>query len=270
MIGSVTTHLGAIVGARNQTVVLDLAKEVEVVGKIIIIAEEVKFGADSVYLELGATGVEDVEVFSKSDPFLNISKSLGEGRWSRVYSTEHISNNLNPVWRGFEIPVSVLCDGDFFRHLKLEICELYAVDHEGSGMHKYIGTVDTNLNDILQSAGTPFPFLNMDKTLKRGYKDSGKLVVREARLIKEFSFLQYLQGNCPISLMVAIDFTASNGEASDPSSLHYVRSGSMNVYERAITAVGEILLDYDSDKKVPLWGFGAAPFLGESTSYCFP
>lgn len=39
---------------------------------------------------------------------------------------------------------------------------------------------------------------------------------------KRVSFLDYIFGGCEIDLQVAIDFTASNGEITKPSSLHYM------------------------------------------------
>jgi hypothetical protein len=60
-----------------------------------------------------------------------------------------------------------------------------------------------------------------------------------------------------IQLMVAIDFTASNGNPNLPSSLHHVRGSELNPYEQALSTVGEILLPYDSDQRVPMYGFGA-------------
>lgn len=59
--------------------------------------------------------------------------------------------------------------------------------------------------------------------------------------------------------MVAIDFTASNGDPRLPSSLHYIGGPGArpNPYEQALTAIGEIILPYDSDQLVPLYGFGA-------------
>ena len=38
---------------------------------------------------------------------------------------------------------------------------------------------------------------------------------------KRYSFLDYVFGGCEISLSIAIDFTLSNGDPSDPESLHY-------------------------------------------------
>lgn len=61
------------------------------------------------------------------------------------------------------------------------------------------------------------------------------------------------QLNCTI----AIDFTASNGAPTQPSSLHYIHPHFPNQYHRALTAVGEIIQDYDSDKLFPVLGFGA-------------
>ncbi|KAK7804492.1 hypothetical protein U0070_022110 [Myodes glareolus] len=56
---------------------------------------------------------------------------------------------------------------------------------------------------------------------------------------------------------VGIDFTASNGNPLDPSSLHYINPMGTNEYLSAIWAVGQIIQDYDSDKMFPALGFGA-------------
>lgn len=59
--------------------------------------------------------------------------------------------------------------------------------------------------------------------------------------------------------MLAVDFTASNGAVSTPESLHYMNPNFLNAYQQAICSVGEILLDYDFDKKIPCYGFGGVP-----------
>ncbi len=61
--------------------------------------------------------------------------------------------------------------------------------------------------------------------------------------------------------MVGIDYTASNGEYSQPNSLHFL--GAINQYEQAISAVGSILEVYDNDRSFPVYGFGGVPrYLG--------
>ena len=57
--------------------------------------------------------------------------------------------------------------------------------------------------------------------------------------------------------MVGIDFTGSNGDPRDSSSLHYILGNSPNQYTQAITAVGNVIQDYDSDQLYPAYGFGA-------------
>ncbi|XP_035747154.1 copine-5-like, partial [Egretta garzetta] len=60
-----------------------------------------------------------------------------------------------------------------------------------------------------------------------------------------------------INFTVAIDFTASNGNPSQSTSLHYLSPYQLNAYAMALKAVGEIIQDYDSDKMFPALGFGA-------------
>mmetsp|Transcript_15894 Transcript_15894/g.20170 ORF Transcript_15894/g.20170 Transcript_15894/m.20170 type:complete len:612 (-) Transcript_15894:99-1934(-) len=73
------------------------------------------------------------------------------------------------------------------------------------------------------------------------------------------TFLNYINGGCEMQLCVAIDFTGSNGDPRKPGTLHYLAPDgrTMNDYEKAISAIGGILADYDTDKKFPVWGFGA-------------
>ncbi|RXN20372.1 copine-8 isoform X2 [Labeo rohita] len=64
-------------------------------------------------------------------------------------------------------------------------------------------------------------------------------------------------GRTQINFTVAIDFTASNGNPAQPTSLHYMNPYQLNAYAMALKAVGEIIQDYDSDKMFPALGFGA-------------
>ena len=49
-----------------------------------------------------------------------------------------------------------------------------------------------------------------------------------------------------MNFTVAIDFTASNGDPRSPQSLHHINPHQLNMYARALHAVGEIIQDYDS------------------------
>ena len=77
-----------------------------------------------------------------------------------------------------------------------------------------------------------------------------------------------------LNLAVAIDFTGSNGIVTHPTSLHYIDPYKPNQYQSAIMAVGGILMDYDYDKKIPAFGFGAKlnyPIMKTNgVTHCFP
>lgn len=49
----------------------------------------------------------------------------------------------------------------------------------------------------------------------------------------------------------------SSGNPSQSTSLHYMSPYQLNAYALALTAVGEIIQHYDSDKMFPALGFGA-------------
>jgi hypothetical protein len=70
-----------------------------------------------------------------------------------------------------------------------------------------------------------------------------------------------------MNMIVAIDFTASNGSPKQPTSLHYFNPTVPNQYQAAILAIGEILMNYDSDKRIPAFGFGGK--VKGQTSHCF-
>ena len=81
--------------------------------------------------------------------------------------------------------------------------------------------------------------------------------------------MDYVMNGLELSLLVAVDFTLSNKDPSDPKSLHYFDL-SKNQYLQAIMSVGQILENYDTDKNFPVLGFGGrVPFLLDKTSHCF-
>ncbi len=70
-------------------------------------------------------------------------------------------------------------------------------------------------------------------------------------------------------LMIAVDFTLSNGDPKTPSSLHFF-DPARNEYLQAIHSVGDILQCYDSEKNIAVYGFGAkVPPVTKGSSNCF-
>jgi hypothetical protein len=75
-------------------------------------------------------------------------------------------------------------------------------------------------------------------------------------------------------LITAIDFTGSNGIPTYPTSLHYMNPLKPNQYQIVLDSVLRVLLNYDSDKRIPVFGFGAKPHFqtmnSSIVSHCFP
>jgi len=279
-IGYMETTLSRIMGSRGASYSSKLTGrngKNDRYGEMIIRAEEVRSCQDIIHLQFAAEKLDRKNFFGlgRSDPFYTISKSREDGGWVKVWDSEIIRGNLNPTWDAVGIPVQKICNGDYDRPIQVAV-----YDYESNGSHKLIGSFNTSLKS-LQEKRESFQLTNEKLKKKKGdkYKGSGSFVVLKAEVEKRYSFLDYVRGGCELNLVVAIDFTASNGAPSTPQSLHYQPpdlnfDGSLrtltdfNEYQQAIISIGQILQDYDSDQNFPLYGFGGA--VNGQTSHCFP
>ena len=82
-------------------------------------------------------------LFGKSDPFLCFYRISEDGSWLMVHSTEFIKDNLNPVWKPFNITMQQLCNADPHRPVKVEFW-----DYENDGKHDFIGEFQTSWAQI--------------------------------------------------------------------------------------------------------------------------
>ena len=108
---------------------------------------------------------------------------------------------------------------------------------------------------------------------KRRYKKKqcGQLLVHQADIVKKFSLVSFLKGGLELQLMVAIDFTGSNGDPRDRNSLHYMGAPRFeSAYMKVIKSVGRVLSPYDADGAIGAYGFGAnLNPRGKRVSHCF-
>jgi len=96
-------------------------------------------------LMLRGKNLKDIEYFSKSDPFYEVRTKIGD-EWVFIYRSEHVENELSPVWNERNFQLDVLCQG------KLETPLLLSVyDHESDGKHRLLGEVTTNVNELLSA-----------------------------------------------------------------------------------------------------------------------
>ena len=169
-------------------------------------------------------------------------------------------NDLSPIFKTHQIQVQKLCNGDYHRPLRFEF-----MDWDSDGSHDTMGFVETNLQTIIESVGKPSGNMGV---LYKG-KTKGYMVVRKANIFQAPTLTQYVSGGMHMSLMVAVDYTGSNGSPLVPGTLHYLDPrGIPNQYQSAMGCIGSILQDYDTDKKFPIWGFGAR--INGTVNHCFP
>uniref|UniRef100_A0A665UYE4 Copine-2 n=1 Tax=Echeneis naucrates TaxID=173247 RepID=A0A665UYE4_ECHNA len=204
-------------------------------GSITITAQELSDNR-IITLTLNGRKLDKKDFFGKSDPYLEFHKQGEDGKWMLVHRTEVIKNTLDPSWKSFTVPLISLCNGDVDRNIKV-LC----YDYDNDGGHDFIGEFQTTVSKMSEaqnSVEVEFECINPKKQKKKkNYKNSGIIIVKSCK--------------------VGIDFTASNGNPREPSSLHYINPLGSNEYLSAILAVGQIIQDYDTDKMFPALGFGA-------------
>uniref|UniRef100_A0A8C4MB43 Copine family member 9 n=1 Tax=Equus asinus asinus TaxID=83772 RepID=A0A8C4MB43_EQUAS len=234
-LGQAFLALGEVIGGQGSRVERPLTGVPgKKCGTILLIAEELSNCRDIATMQLCANKLDKKDFFGKSDPFLVFYRSNEDGTFTICHKTEVVKNTLNPVWQPFSIPVRALCNGDYDRTVKIDV---YDWDRDGS--HDFIGEFTTSYRELskAQNQFTVYEVLNpRKKCKKKRYVNSGTV---------------------SLNFTVAIDFTASNGNPLQPTSLHYMSPYQLSAYAMALKAVGEIIQDYDSDKLFPAYGFGA-------------
>ncbi|KAN0041520.1 hypothetical protein ACTFIV_004061 [Dictyostelium citrinum] len=261
-IGEFTTTLSNILSRPGRKIIADIIHHGKATGKIEISAEEINQTNHQIFLRAEGINLDKKDLFS-SDPYFKIYKTSPNGEQLLVFQSVVIKSCLNPIWPEVRMALEEFNGGDMFRELLIEV-----YDYDSVGAHDLIGITRTTTDAILRGVNQ-YPLINPKKTSKSGYKNSGILKFYEARLEKNYSFLDYLAGGCEISLMTAIDCTGSNGSVTSTLGLHYnnvLLGGS--AYARSIVSVGSVLSTYDSDGYIDVFGFGGE-YQGH-TSHCFP
>ncbi|XP_005997254.1 copine-2 isoform X2 [Latimeria chalumnae] len=255
-LGEFSCTLGMIVSSKKVTrpLVLGNGKPAGK-GTITVTAQELSDNR-VINLSMFARKLDKKDFFGKSDPYLEFHKQGDDGKWMLVHRTEVIKNTLDPVWKPFSMPLVSLCNGDIDKTIKV-LC----YDYDNDGGHDFIGEFQTTVAKMCEAQDSiqlEFECINPKKQKKKkNYKNSGIIIVKSCKILRDYSFLDYILGGCQLMFTVGIDFTASNGNPRESSSLHYINPMGTNEYLAAIWAVGTIIQDYDTDKMFPALGFGA-------------
>lgn len=175
----------------------------------------------------------------------------------RVYASEALRGK-SPKWKEMSKSLQELVNGQENRPILFEL-----IDFSCIGRHKVIGSFQFSLSDIKERRRNSFNLRNENCP-----RDNlGEIRIASVNFTIDPTFLDYIYGGCSINLVIGIDFTSSNGNPSEIDSLHYIDPINYNQYQSALYAVGEILLNYDTDKQVPMYGFGAQ--VNNKINHCF-
>jgi hypothetical protein len=265
-LGSVLFTLGEVMGARAHT----CAKPIPLRGgTLTIVATEVssQLSHDVVALTVSARQLPTVGLFgSVGDYYYRIWHTKANGLKVKVHRSNPTKGTRDPKWPRFgPVPAIDLVAGQHATGLKNLRLEVFSAGIIGKDP---VGSFDFTYDDITRAAATPASANGPAGTSAPFRLSGGGDVFLHAMVQHRPSFTEYLALGLQLNLNVAIDFTGSNGDPRTPQSLHFMNPSQPNQYAQAIMSVGDVLIDYDADKMVPLVGFGAKLPNGQ-VSHCF-
>eukprot|EP01083_Nonionella_stella_P092710 259600_1 len=272
-IGYVDFVVGDLVTSKGQKLVIEIKdgkgvklKKVNGLPPIAIIrSQEVDENYDEIELQFSAKGLPKMDWFGKIDPFFQMYRQTNDGQWASVYKSEHFHKTYTPNWKRFKVETRRLCHGDMHRPILIKIW-----DWNRDAVPDYACEIQTTLSGLIDM--TTLNLKQWDaKKKKYKSKNYGQIMIKYANVIKKYSFTSFLSGGLEIQMMVAIDFTGSNGDPRDSRSLHYMGPPNYeSQYMKVIKSVGRVLEPYDADGAIAAFGFGANlnPY-GKQISHCF-
>lgn len=260
-LGSCECHLADIVTATDGALVMKLGGK-GIIGELVVHAEEVDKGQkEIVHLVVRGQKLAKPGFFScccfTIDPFLEIYRVYSNGGRQMVKRTEVQHNMLDPEWKPIEISVRHLCEGDKDRKFQIK-CFNYKL----GGKHALLGTANLTVNQ-LTSKKIRIQALSESKS-------GGSLHFLRAECCREYTWLDFVRGGMQLEFAVSIDFTASNGNPTQPGTRHFIDQFCLNQYELAIKSVLEICEHYNSTKIFEAFGFGAKIPPNDEASHLFP
>ncbi|CAD8128818.1 unnamed protein product [Paramecium sonneborni] len=262
LIGYTEVNIQTLLAAKDQIYYTDICDRGKKVGRIVIIGEYQKYKNDMVELILTANSLSKqccIFNVSPSQPYIKISRTfLDTNESNLVYQSDPINYPSRRTWPEIKKKARDLCNNDSDTVLKIEIYD------KGRKQDTYIGSVNLSVSQMVEKKGL--------RNLQHQGNQSitGQLYVEQCLFREIPTFEQYLQEGLQLNLMISIDFTDSNLDPTNPQSLHYfdVSNKRLSQYELALRNVSEILIQYDHDKRVPLYGFGFD--LNGKAHHCHP
>lgn len=257
-LGALDTTLANIIAARSSTFKQPLVGGPrKKSSNLIVEAEELTACKQVIVFNLSATNLPSYccGLFNPSTR-VHIYRSSENGSWTIVHRSKIVQKTTDPDFKLFQLKLVTLCNGDLDRTIKFEL-----IDQRFSGEIS-LGFLETTVNSLKRNdMGKQIQVFNLSQN--HGHNSSpvksSKIIFNDFRLINQATFLDYIKAGTQIHFVIAVDFTASNGDPNYASSLHYLdpMGKRMNPYEAALLAVGNIIKPYDTMGLFAGFGFGA-------------
>ncbi|CAI9780048.1 unnamed protein product [Fraxinus pennsylvanica] len=211
-LGEATCALSQIVTKSNGSLTLELghgeafSAHTRKLGQLTVYAEESVASKTTAELILRCSDLESKDLFSKSDPFLVISKLTEAGTAVPICKTEVLKNDHRPKWKPIFLNIQQVGSKD-----SPLIIECF--DFNSNGKHDLLGKVQKSLADLekLHSVGMGenlFTPLSVGQNHQNKVLKSQLFVDTYSEKI-QYTFLDYLAGDYELNFMVAIDFTGT-------------------------------------------------------------
>ncbi|XP_014630326.1 protein BONZAI 1-like isoform X5 [Glycine soja] len=210
-LGEATCALSQIITQPDKSLTIDLYTEDSVgstlsknCGKLMVHGEECISSKTAIEMVFRCSDLEYKYLFSRTDPFLLISKVVEAGAQIPICKTEVIRNDLNPIWKSVFVniqqvgskdsPLIIECYNfnsngkhDLMGKVQRSLVELENIHNNGQGENLFLPSADGQNHD--------------NKVLK------SQLFVEKFTESVQYTFLDYLAGGFELNFMVAVDFT---------------------------------------------------------------
>ena len=235
---NINTTLGSIIGINHCT----FKHKINENEYLMIKAENVAQIDESLKIDFSLKEKNSSKNFFVENKYLFIITNNSQ----KLYQSEYIHNNgaFNPI----NIPIALLKP-------------YYTINFYNS-RNQLIATINETLTDKYLQKNKPSKLIPINNYL---------FLYDNSTITKKATFIDYINAGVKIALSIGIDFTGSNGHPLDDGTLHSIKDGKPNDYEKAIISCGNIVAPYDYDQLFQVYGFGAIikSSISDKASMCF-
>jgi len=264
LLGQIEFNLASLARQTNITLpLIDKDGTESKKAKITLNAEEVSDNKDVLIWTVKGQNLPGKDKLGmSSDPYVMFKRQIEGGKMVETHRLPTIKGTKNPTWEREEVKVDTICKGNAFDPIYVEI-----YDEDDNTADDYMCESQFNLQQLHKGGKHTFSLALTDKQSKKP-KPAGTLSF-EYEMRQTHSWMEYIRAGTELNFIVFIDFTQSNGDdVHSPDSLHY--DSPNNAYLRATKAIYNVINQYDTDGKVPAFGYGAKLPGQKTMNPCFP